>query len=103
VIGKRECSSAAPPLVTDPFTCAVYANSFLASLNSRSALRGRSLRSRNDGTSFHVNTINLSGLGSPGLSSSEADSSTDAQNKTSNAHGRARVKTSPVDDLEVCS
>ena len=76
IIGKRECSSALPDNLL--LTCAVYADSFLASLNSRNALRGRSLRSGHEGTSFRINAIDLSTLGS----SSEGDSA-DARNKTS--------------------
>ena len=60
VIGKRKYSSVLPGDLL--LTRAVYANSFLASLDSRNALRGRSLHSGHEGTSFRVNAINLSVL-----------------------------------------
>ncbi|OJA11070.1 hypothetical protein AZE42_06925 [Rhizopogon vesiculosus] len=75
----------------------LYANSFLASLNSRSALRGRS-HTHSEGTSFRVNTINLSGLGSGTGTSSEGDSSAGAQNKPPNVLRGAHVKTNSVGD-----
>ncbi|KAJ8580092.1 hypothetical protein M405DRAFT_886256 [Rhizopogon salebrosus TDB-379] len=77
----------------------LYANSFLASLNSRSALRGRSPPSHDEGMSFRVNAINLSGLGSSGGTSSKVNSSAGAQNKPSNGSRGAHVKTTPDDDL----
>lgn len=69
---------------SSPFACAVYANSLLASLNSRNSLRRHNLQvhSRNDGMSVRVNAINLSSI--------EGDNSTGA-------------KTIPDSDLEVCS
>lgn len=100
VIGKRELQIYAS-LMTQVFTCTVYANSLLASLNSRSALRGRSLRSHNEGTSIRINAIDLSGLGS----SSEGNNSADIQSKSSNAPRSAHVKITPDGDLgrlEVC-
>ncbi|KAG1847202.1 hypothetical protein DFJ58DRAFT_798423 [Suillus subalutaceus] len=74
----------------------LYANSLLASLNSRSALRGRD-HTRDDGTSFRVNTINLTGL----QSSSDRDSSGGTQSKTtaSTVSARARVKSAPDGDI----
>jgi len=72
----------------------LYANSFLASLNSRSSLRERSLR-RNDTTSVRINAINLSDL----VPSSEGNSSAGAQDTKYNVSGGARVKTIPDDDL----
>ncbi|OAX37471.1 hypothetical protein K503DRAFT_771470 [Rhizopogon vinicolor AM-OR11-026] len=75
----------------------LYANSFLASLNSRSALRGRS-HTHSEGTSFRVNTINLSGLGSGTGTSSEGDSHAGAQNKPPNVLRGAHVKTNSVGD-----
>ncbi|KAJ8585816.1 hypothetical protein M405DRAFT_824297 [Rhizopogon salebrosus TDB-379] len=77
----------------------LYANSFLASLNSRSALRGRSLHSHEEGTSLRVNTINLSGLVFSEGTSSEVDSSAGAQNKPSNRSRGAHVTTTPAGDL----
>ena len=81
-------------------TCAVYANSFLASLDSRNALRGRGLHSGHKGTRFRVNAINLSGIGS----SSESDSA-DTPNKTSvHVSVGAHVKTDgDLGLLEVCT
>jgi len=72
---------------SSPLACAVYANSFLASLNSRNSLRRHDFQvhSRNDGTSVRFNAINLSSI--------ECDS-------------HAGVKTIPDNDLgllEVCS
>jgi len=79
-------------------TCVVYANSLLASLNSRTALRGRSSRNRSDNTSFRVNTIHLSGL----QSSSDGGSSAGTQSKPGDVSTRARVKLTPgIDSLEV--
>lgn len=71
----------------------LYANSLLATLNSRSALRGRN-HTHDDGTSFRVNTINLSGL----QSSSDRDSTGDTQSKTITST-RARVKSVPSGDV----
>lgn len=101
VIGKRELQIYAS-LMTQAFTCTVYANSFLASLNSRSALRGRGLHSHNEDTSIRINAIDLSGLGT----SSEGNDSAGTQSKSPNAPRSARVKITPDDDLgrlEVCS
>lgn len=83
------------------FCSAVYANSLLASLNSRSALRGRN-HTDHEATSFRVNTINLTGL----QSSSDRDSTGGTQSKTtaSTISARARVKPVPggdIDQLEV--
>lgn len=75
----------------------LYANSLLASLNSRSALRGRN-HTHNEGTSFRVNTINLTGL----QSSSDMDSTGGTQSKTttSTISARARVKSVPGGDID---
>lgn len=74
----------------------LYANSLLASLNSRSALRGRS-HTRDDSTSFRVNTINLTGL----QSSSDRDSGgTQSKTTASTVSARARVKSAPDGDIE---
>ncbi|KAG0701653.1 hypothetical protein DFH29DRAFT_549807 [Suillus ampliporus] len=75
----------------------LYANSLLASLNSRCALRGRTLHNQNDSTSFHVNTINPSGL----HSSSDGDSGGGTQSKEVTASTRARVKTVPGRDTGI--
>ncbi|KAG0701645.1 hypothetical protein DFH29DRAFT_1000054 [Suillus ampliporus] len=75
----------------------LYANSLLASLNSRSALRGRTRHSQNDSTSFHVNTINLSGL----HSSSDGDSGGGTQSKGITASTHVRVKTVPGRDIDI--
>jgi len=98
VIGKRKYSSAL--LGSLLLTFAVYANSCRASLNSRNALRGRGLHSGHKGTSFRVNAINLSGIGS----SSESDSA-DTPNKTSlHVSVGAHVKTDgDLGLLEVCT
>lgn len=74
----------------------LYANSLLASLNSRSALRGRN-HTHDDGTSFRINTINLTGL----QSSSDRDSTGGTQSKTitSTISARARVKSVPGGDI----
>jgi hypothetical protein len=79
----------------------LYANSLLASLNSRSALRGRN-HTQTDSTSFRINTINLTGL----QSSSDGDSNGGTQSKmiASTVSARARVKSVPggdIDQLEV--
>lgn len=77
----------------------LYANSLLASLNSRSALRGRN-HTHDEGTSFRVNTINLTGL----QSSSDRDSTGGTQSKTTastiSAPARARVKPVPGGDID---
>lgn len=103
VIGKRECVSGDKTWSPLSFYSVVYANSLLASLNSRSALRGRN-HTHDEGTSFRVNTINLTGL----QSSSDRDSTGGTQSKTTastiSAPARARVKPVPggdIDQLEV--
>ncbi|OAX36712.1 hypothetical protein K503DRAFT_281959 [Rhizopogon vinicolor AM-OR11-026] len=73
----------------------LYANSFLASLNSRSSLRERGIHNRNGTTSVSINAINLSDL----VPSSEGNSGASTQDKKSNVSGGARVKTIPDDDL----
>lgn len=75
----------------------LYANSLLASLNSRSALRGRN-HTHDGSTSFRINAINLTGL----QSSSDRDSSGGVQSKTttSTISARARVKAIPGGDIE---
>ncbi|KAG1750548.1 uncharacterized protein EDB91DRAFT_1244132 [Suillus paluster] len=76
----------------------LYANSLLASLNSRSALRGRNHHSsQNDSMSFRVNTINLSDL----QSSSDGDSSGGTQSKATTASARTRVKSVPGGDIDL--
>ncbi|KAG1790446.1 uncharacterized protein HD556DRAFT_729204 [Suillus plorans] len=71
----------------------LYANSLLASLNSRSALRGRN-HTHND-TSFRVNTINLTGL-----QSSSDSAGTQSKMTTSTVSPRARVKSIPGGDID---
>lgn len=75
----------------------LYANSLLASLNSRSALRGRN-HTQTDSTSFRINTINLTGL----QSSSDGDSNGGTQSKmiASTVSARARVKSVPGGDID---
>ncbi|KAG1751867.1 hypothetical protein EDB19DRAFT_1205616 [Suillus lakei] len=76
----------------------LYANSLLASLNSRSALRGRN-HTHNDSTNFRVNTINLTGL-----QSSSDSGGTQSKTTTSTVSARARVKPVPggeIDPLEM--
>ncbi|KAG2139809.1 uncharacterized protein EDB93DRAFT_1330192 [Suillus bovinus] len=78
----------------------LYANSLLASLNSRSALRARS-HTHNDSTSFRVNTINLTGL-----QSSSDNEGTQSKTTTSTVSARVRVKSIPggdIDELDVSS
>ncbi|OAX30694.1 hypothetical protein K503DRAFT_778068 [Rhizopogon vinicolor AM-OR11-026] len=69
----------------------LYINSFLASLNSRNSLRGRN----NESASLHLNTINISGLGS----SREGDNSATTKNKKSSVSGDAHIKQILDDDL----
>lgn len=72
----------------------LYANSLLASLNSRSALRGRNY-THNDSTSFRVNTINLTGL-----QSSSDSAGTQSKMTASTVSPRARVKSIPGGDID---
>ncbi|KAG2112700.1 uncharacterized protein F5147DRAFT_684131 [Suillus discolor] len=72
----------------------LYANSLLASLNSRSALRGHN-HTHDDGTSFRVNTINLTGL-----QSSSDSAGTQSKMTTSTVSPRARVKSIPGGDID---
>lgn len=74
----------------------LYANSLLASLNSRSALRGRN-HTRDGSTSFRVNTINLTGL----QSSSDRDSSGGTQSKTTASTVSARARGKPVPGIDI--
>lgn len=76
----------------------LYANSLLASLNSRSALRGRN-HTHADSTNFRINTINLGAL----QSSSDGDSSGGVQSKatTSTVSARAHVKSLPGGDTDL--
>ena len=101
VIGKREWGSShsGGRKWSSPFACVVYANSFLASLNSRSSLRERGFHSHQNS---RVDAIDLSVL----RNSREGDNGGAIRNKPSSVFDgapRNLVKEIQRDDDEVCS
>ncbi|OJA08639.1 hypothetical protein AZE42_06965 [Rhizopogon vesiculosus] len=73
----------------------LYINSFLASLNSRNLLQACSTHIHNESATLHLNTINISSLGS----SREGDYSASTKNEKSNISGDACIKSILDDDL----